>query len=172
VAEPGEEAWASVWYRWRAPRLMAIAFSTCSAADFDTAITVYRGTSLRRAAVVDEADDECNERSRAIFVTTKGTEYRIVVDSSGAQTGSFTLTWRRPRPFDEPCSVPDVRGDRMASARRRLLAANCLVGRVVGRNSEIVPRGRVIAQYPFPGVRLPILGRVHLELSGGLGLRP
>jgi hypothetical protein len=172
VAEPGEKAWASVWYRWRAPRLMGIAFSTCSGAEFDTAITVYRGSSLRRAAVVDEADDDCDEGSRAIFVATKGTDYRIAVDSSTAQTGSFTLTWRRPRPFDEPCSVPDVRGDRTASARRSLLAANCLVGRVVGRNSEIVPRGRVIAQYPFPGARLPILGRVHLEISRGLGVRP
>jgi hypothetical protein len=172
VAEPREKAWASVWYRWRAPRLMAIAFSTCSAAEFDTAITVSRGTSLRRAAVVDEADDDCDEGSRAVFVATKGTEYRIAVDSSTAQTGSFNLTWRKPRPFDEPCSVPDVRGDRMASARRRLLAANCLVGRVVRRNSEIVPRARVIAQYPFPGARLPILGRVHLEISSGLGVRP
>jgi beta-lactam-binding protein with PASTA domain len=88
------------------------------------------------------------------------------------RTGSFNLAWRKPRPFDEPCSVPDVRGDRMASARRRLLAANCLVGRVVRRNSEIVPRARVIAQYPFPGARLPILGRVHLEISSGLGVRP
>ena len=171
VAEPGERAWASVWYRWRAPRLMAIAFSTCSDADFDTAIRVYRATSLRPTAIVDEADDECDDRSRAVFVATKGTDYRIAVDSSGARTGSFTLTWRKPRPFDEPCSVPDVRGDRLAAARRELLAMNCLVGRVVRRDSGIVPRGRVIAQYPFPGARLPILGRVHVEVSSGLGVR-
>ena len=171
VAEAGEKAWASVWYRWRAPRLMAIAFSTCSGAEFDSAITVYRGTSLRRAVVVDEGDDECDEGARAVFVATKGTEYRVAVDSSSAQTGSFNLTWRKPRPYDEPCSVPDIRGDRLAVGRRKLLAANCLVGRVVGRNSEIVPRGRVIAQYPFPDARLPILGRVHLEISTGLPQR-
>jgi hypothetical protein len=170
LAEAGEEAWASVWYRWRAPRLTAIAFSTCSAAEFDTAITVYRGTSLPRAAVVDEADDECALRSRAIFVATKGTEYRIAVDSSVARTGRFTLTWSKPRAFDEPCDVPDVRGDRLAAARGELLAANCLVGRVVRRSSAIVPRGRVIAQYPFPDARLPILGRVHLEISSGRGV--
>ena len=167
LAEAGEEGWASVWYRWRAPRLMAITFSTCSAAEFDTVIAVYRVTSPRRAAFVDGADDECDDRSRAIFVATKGTEYRIGIDTLSAETGRFRLTWSTPRPFDEPCAVPDVRGARLGVARRRLLGANCLVGRVVRRSSAIVPRGRVIAQYPFPEERLPILGRVHLELSSG-----
>lgn len=167
LAEAGESAWASVWYHWRAPRLMAMSFATCRAAEFDTVITVYRGKSLSRAAVIDEADDECDERSRAVFIATKGTEYRIAVDTSSARTGRFTLTWGTPRPFDEPCDVQDVRGARLREARRQLLGANCLVGGVVRTSSSIVPRGRVIAQYPFPGARLPILGRVHLQLSSG-----
>lgn len=168
LAESGEDAEASVWYRWRAPRTMPIAFSTCRRADFDTVVTVYRARSFRGANVVESNDDACaGKRSRAVFVAAAGVEYRIAVDGFDGETGTFVLTWGRPGAFAQPCRVPDVVGRTVAAARRALLEANCGVGRIAFTSSPIVPRGFVIGQFPRPDARLPILGRVNLEVSRG-----
>jgi hypothetical protein len=163
----GSRAGASLWYRWRAPRTMGIAFSTCRDATFDTVIAVYEGSSLRRAVRVDWSDNACEERSRAIFVAEKGTEYRIALDGSAGASGRFTLAWNRPGPFNEPCRVPDLRGLSLPAARIRLNRANCTVGRVTSARSSLVAPGRVIAQRPAPDARLRIAASVDLEVSRG-----
>jgi hypothetical protein len=159
---------SAVWYRWRAPRTMPIAFATCRAATFDTVVTVYRGPSLRRAVVVDRDDDGCRGiRSRAVLLALEGVEYRIGVGGAGRDVGSFSLTWGAPQPFDDPCRVPDVVHDRVEQAERALARANCRVGRIAYASSAIVPAGRVIAQFPKPFTRQPVFARVNLLVSRG-----
>jgi serine/threonine-protein kinase len=63
--------------------------------------------------------------------------------------------------------VPTVRGATLARARALIVAANCSVGRVSRVRSSIVPRGRVITQYPEPGTRLRNGGKVQMEVSSG-----
>jgi hypothetical protein len=159
---------AAVWHRWRAPRTMPIAFATCSAATFDTVVVVYRGAARKGAVVVDADDDSCGEvRSRAVLMALEGVEYRIAVSGLGADTGIFSLTWGRPRPFDEPCLVPDVVHETVARAELLLARAHCRVGRVAFATSPIVPDGRVIAQFPKPSTRQPLFARVNLLVSRG-----
>lgn len=159
----------ALWYRWRAPRTMPIAFATCSDATFDTVVSVYRGASSRRAVLVDRDDDGCREeaRSRAVFLAIAGVDYRIAVAGFRGATGSFRLTWGSPRPFDDPCRVPDVVHEPLARVEPVLRRANCRIGRIAYVTSPIVPAGRVIDQFPKPFTRLPVFARVNLLVSRG-----
>ena len=109
----------------------------------------------------------CEGGASQVFNATAGTDYLIGIGGYGGAVGTFTLAWRRARPFESPCLVPDLRGQTLARARVILGRARCRVGRVAFAASGIVPSGRVIAQYPNPGTRLPMLGRVNLEVSRG-----
>jgi hypothetical protein len=173
LAEPNEpdhadsDPTASLWYRWRAPRTMGVSFDTCGAR-FDSVLAVYRGRTLRTLGEVDSDDDGCSEGagSRVDFLARKGVEYRIVVDALGQGLGTFVLRWRPVGPSTGlRCIVPDVRGLTVARARAILERADCVLGRVVFAESAIVPAGRVIAQFPTPGRRLPFLSRVSVEVS-------
>ncbi len=172
LAERGEpdiaEGHASVWYRWRAPVTGGIAFDTCASATFDTVVAVYRGTRLSRAVTVDWSDDGCaNDRSRVVFPVRRGVDYVIVVDSYSASTGGFTLSWAPPAAGESRCSVPDIRGLKLADARVALEQADCVLGRMLTVASRIIPRGRVVSQFPLAGTRLRFRARVNVEVSGG-----
>lgn len=65
------------------------------------------------------------------------------------------------------CLVPRVVRRTLPVARRLLGKANCTVAPVRRRYSKRVRRGRVIAQNPVPGLRLPEAARVSLLLSRG-----
>jgi PASTA domain len=164
----GYRASASVWYRWRAPRTMGITFETCDRS-FDTVLAVYRGRAMRGAIRVDADDDSCpsSDGSKVDFLATRGVDYMIAVDGVLGATGTFVLRWRPAGPSASPCRVPDVRGMTVPRAKRTLEAADCRIGRVVQSTSALVPRGRVISQFPAPGRRLRFLGRVNLEVSRG-----
>jgi hypothetical protein len=61
-----------------------------------------------------------------------------------------------------PCVVPQVTGDHLAKAHRRLTASNCRPGRVTGPRR---PSSVVAAQYPRSGTR----GRYGLRVALALG---
>jgi bacillolysin len=65
------------------------------------------------------------------------------------------------------CVVPNVRGKTLVAARRVLGRARCSTGRVGAAFSTRVGRGRVIAQTPRRGARLPNRGKVKLVISRG-----
>jgi hypothetical protein len=102
-------------------------------------------------------------------VAREGVDYLIVVDGVSRASGSFTLTWGRPTRSAAPCVVPDVRGLALGQATRLLEQADCVLGRVVFVESGIVPRGRVVSQYPNPGRRVRVLTPVGVEVSRGPG---
>jgi hypothetical protein len=156
---------ATVWFRWRAPRRMGIAFSTCGAT-FDTVLAVYRGASLRRAVRVDGDDDACDPGSRLVFPAHAGVVYSVVVGGYAGDTGTFRLTWGAPPPSAR-CRVPNVRGRTLAQAAVALERNDCVLGRVVPVPSTIIPRGRVIQQFPLPGASVRALTAVAVEVSRG-----
>ena len=169
--EPGERAHAgagpaaTVWFRWRAPRRMGVAFSTCGAT-FDTVLAVYRGTTLRRAVRVDQNDDACDPGSRLVFPAHAGVQYSIVVGGYAGAAGTFRLTWGPP-PRSARCQVPSVRGLTLAQATVALEREDCVLGRVISVSSRIVPRGRVLQQFPLPGANVRALTAVAVEISRG-----
>ena len=65
------------------------------------------------------------------------------------------------------CVVPGVRGQRLATARTRLVRANCRLGKVKRAYSLRVRSGRVISQRPRVGARLAELAKVDLVVSRG-----
>ena len=65
--------------------------STCTAASFDTKISVFSGTC---DALVCEGgnDNYCGSNAELTFATTDGTIYYVLVHGAGTTTGTFTLT--------------------------------------------------------------------------------
>ena len=165
--DPKADDGAPVWFRWRAPRSGPFTFDTCTGRTHDTSIRVFRSASGRRNALVDDNDDACSSlASRVAFLAERGVDYLIAVGGYRGGWGAFTLAWRPSRGSDGSCRVPDVRGLTLVRARVAITSRDCRLGRIVTRPSSIVPRGRIVAQFPNPNTRLPLFGRVNVEVSG------
>src|SRR5690606_31183908 len=67
-----------------------ITVSLCNGTDFDSKISVYRG-SCAALICVDGNDDACGLQSEVTFATDGNTEYYILIHSFGGATGNFTL---------------------------------------------------------------------------------
>jgi beta-lactam-binding protein with PASTA domain len=68
------------------------------------------------------------------------------------------------------CRVPNVIGEKVRRAKRKLVRAHCEVGRVIRRPSSR-RRGRVIAERPRPGRTKRVGSKVRLTVSAGRGGR-
>jgi hypothetical protein len=99
TAEPNEPgrpfapALASVWYRWSAPENGVVAVRTCRS-DFDTTLTVYRGSALGALGRVAANDDSCRFGSAVRFFAIAGTTYYMAVDGATESQGSVELRLR------------------------------------------------------------------------------
>ncbi len=65
--------------------------STCTAASYDTKLSVFSG-SCGTLVCVGGNDDFCSTRSQVSWSSVSGTTYHILVHGSGSQTGTFTLS--------------------------------------------------------------------------------
>jgi hypothetical protein len=121
-----------VWYKVTGNDKRLVA-STCNedgsmATDFDTAISVFRG-SCGNLTCVGANDNFCGTQSRAVWLTDEGETYYILVHSFEA--GSFSLT------LDE--WVPDGFNDYCSAAQGPLLPTGVLVtGSTVGSSFDNV----------------------------------
>ncbi|TNF49629.1 MAG: T9SS type A sorting domain-containing protein [Bacteroidetes bacterium] len=80
----------SVWYV-LAGTGGAVTASLCGSS-YDTKINVYSGTSCASlAGCVASNDDFCGLQSEVTFTTTIGTNYYILVNGFGSETGNYTL---------------------------------------------------------------------------------
>jgi hypothetical protein len=86
-----------------------------------------------------------------------GIEGAPVASKHGLLLGSTT----------KPCVVPDVKGETLPQARHSIRSRNCSVGTTEQSRSLTIAKGRVIAQKPGPGRRLPPGTDVNLEVSSG-----
>ena len=68
-----------------------------------------------------------------------------------------------PPPPPVTCRVPGVVGLRLPAAKQRIRRAHCAVGRIRKKHSKRV--GRVLAQSPGAGTKLPQGGRVNLVVG-------
>lgn len=82
--------------------------------------------------------------------------------SDAVSLGPFTV-----RAGPTACAVPRLRGLTLVAARRLLAKRGCSLGRITRARSRRVPRGRVLAQRPAPGIRLARGARVRVVLSRG-----
>jgi PASTA domain/PKD domain len=80
--------------------------------------------------------------------------------------GNSTTTLRR-LVIAEPCVVPAVVGSTLVAAKAAIRRSHCRTGTVKRTHSRNVRKGRVIAQRPGPGTRLPNGARVNLIVSRG-----
>jgi serine/threonine-protein kinase len=65
------------------------------------------------------------------------------------------------------CVVPRVTGATLAQAKRAIATARCSVGTVARASSNIVRRGRVLAQKPKAGVKRAVGAKIDLVVSKG-----
>jgi hypothetical protein len=94
--EPGEPGGGSlgVWYSWRPAVSGATVFDTCAAADYDSWVDIFTGSSLGSLTLVASGDDGCGfKQSISPFRAEAGTKYWIRVGGYSGYTGTFTLSW-------------------------------------------------------------------------------
>jgi hypothetical protein len=83
----------------------------------------------------------------------------VPVDSDQTATAVFS-----PKP---PCVVPALTRKTLAGARRALTSAHCRLAAVTRVYSHRAKRGRVVAQKPAAGTKLPNAGSVSVVISRG-----
>ena len=88
-------------------------------------------------------------------------------DNAGNLSDTVSLGPLSIRTVPPTCSVPRLRGLRLAAARSLLTKRGCALGRITRTRSRRVARGRVVAQRPAPGLRLRRGARVAVSLSRG-----
>jgi VCBS repeat protein/PASTA domain-containing protein len=92
--------------------------------------------------------------------------YDVVTSNLGSRSVTVLLQGvSAPQPV--VCLVPRVVRRTLKAAKRMVRQANCSVGRVRRKFSRRVRRGRVIAQKPIAGLRLPRSTEVSLLVSRG-----
>jgi hypothetical protein len=100
---------ASVWYRWQAPVDATATFDT-GGSDFDTLLSIYRGSNFSSFIEVARNDDALGIQSSATFIVTAGTDYYIAVDGYKAAIGNIKLNWTlstaTPTPTPTPSPTP------------------------------------------------------------------
>jgi Ca2+-binding RTX toxin-like protein len=72
-----------------------------------------------------------------------------------------------PPPARPRCVVPNVRGNTLAAAKAALRKRRCSAGEISRIYSPNAKRGKVLAQRPRAGTRLPVGGKVRLTVSRG-----
>ena len=126
----------------------------------------YRWERCNSAGVCEEIDGEVDSAYTIVAADLKS-RLRVIVtatNGAGSESAASGLTRRvSRRPF---CVVPRIRGTKLAAARRAIRRAHCRVGKVRRAHSR-QPSGRVIAQAPRAGKRLPLGTKVNLVVSRG-----
>lgn len=86
----------SVWWSWTAPGDGVVVFDTFGS-DFDTTLSVYRGSSIATLVEVAANDDtDGTPQSRVVVPVTEGTTYRVNVRGWDGLVGDIQLNWTVP----------------------------------------------------------------------------
>jgi PASTA domain len=114
------------------------------------------------AAVIEMRAEHVDSRLRVVVTARNPDGARSAVSSPSSVVERAVAP---PPPVR--CVVPNVRGKRLAAARKAITKAHCRVGRIQKKFSNRVVAGRVISQSPKPKARLASRGRVNLVVSKG-----
>ena len=72
-----------------------------------------------------------------------------------------------PPPFKPPCVVPNVIGAKLATAKAKIKARHCRVGKLTYITSTKKKKGKVLRELPKAGKRLGNNAKVNLRLGKG-----
>lgn len=105
VDEPrpiGSSTGATLWWTWRAPASGEVTVRT-TGSQFDTQLSVFRGTALIQLSTVASSDDEPSDAQLGIllssavqFTAQAGEVYQIQVGGAGGETGVVRLSLQAP----------------------------------------------------------------------------
>ena len=126
----------------------------------------YRWERCNSAGDCVDIDGETSPFHTIVAADLKSRLRVIVTASNGAGSASAASGLTRRASRRQFCVVPRVQGRKMAAARKAIRRAHCRVGRVRKARS-LRPSGRVIAQTPRAGKRLPLGAKVNLVVSRG-----
>lgn len=122
VGEPahtGQDAGASVWFRWTAPRSGTLLLDTCDS-DFDTVLGVYTGADVTALTHRASNDDACEDKSALAVDVVGGTVYHVAVDGYAGATGTIVL-WYAMTPtnddFDDSQTISGEYGQTQGTLR-------------------------------------------------------
>jgi hypothetical protein len=89
----------------------------------------------------------------------------VTMDAAKTAVANFNQVLTPPPAVS--CVVPKVKGKPLATAKKRIVAAHCGIGKITTARSKTVAKGRVISQSPKPGTRLRAGSKVKLVVSRG-----
>ncbi len=119
-----------------------------------------------RGGVVRTAFDIGDAEANALAIQRDG---KILAAGSSEDPDAATTTFALARYLDSQavCLVPKLTRKPLGEARRAITRAHCSLGAVRHAVSNRTRKGRVVAQQPAPGARLPAGAKVRLVVSKG-----
>ncbi len=98
---------------------------------------------------------------------TAGTVPITVTTVAGTATAvqQFTYTSPPPPPPAPTCKVPKLQGKTLKSAKKRIRAAACRVGKLTKKEGATAKDGEVVKQVPKPGATVPAKTKVKVTLA-------
>ena len=106
---PFGDAGRTIWYRWTAPADGAIRFDT-EASPGGTIVVAYKGTTLSGLTQAGSSG-QSGDDGDVWLDATRGTTYRIVVDSRGGSAGPIQLRWTWQPPGNDDVFAAIFLGD-------------------------------------------------------------
>lgn len=134
--------------------------------------TGFAGTSASTphvagaAALIKGANPSFGPNELQAYIEARALDLGLPGRDAQYGVGKLTLGASPRPPLRAVCVVPRVRGLSLAKARAKILRARCSVGRIK-RTPSGARQGRVIAQRPPAGRRVPQRSKVNLTLSLG-----
>jgi IPT/TIG domain/PASTA domain len=160
-----------------APTIIALATTggaggtlvTIAGTDFAEVSSVRFGSAATTFNVVSENQID------ATAPVGSGTVPVSVTTSGGTATAAQTFTYPAaaapvtpsppPAPPTRTCTVPKLGGKTLTSARKRIKAADCRVGKLTKKKGATARDGEIAKQVPKPGTSVPIGTKVVLTLA-------
>ena len=89
---PCNSSGIGVWYRVDIAGTGTYEFNTCTGSDYDTRLSLYRGSSCDALSCVEISDDDCALQSRVSGMFSAGEVAYVYVGGFSTRTGNFTLS--------------------------------------------------------------------------------
>ncbi len=170
---PNEEVGFSVQIQ-QAPTISTLSATTGAQAG-GTAVTIT-GTELEGASGVKFGPTAALSYSvvsetqiNAVAPPGSGAVTVTATTPAGTATAPQAFTYTAPTPPTPPapptCKVPKLKGKTLKSAKKRIRAADCRVGKLTKKEGATAKDGEVVKQVPKPGVIVPTTTKVKVTLA-------
>jgi hypothetical protein len=118
-------------------------------------------------AVAFRAAGPCTVRGKRVHLTGRGS-CKLTASQPGNADYNAAADVSQSFSIVKPvCSVPRLKGRRLAAAKTALVQNRCRVGKVAYKSSRTTAKGRVISQSRLAGRSFPAGARIDLVVSRG-----